>query len=188
MWSYNYLCHYGIPGQKWGVRRYQNPDGTYTEEGKQRYGRVTSENVEDHLTNIYKQFIASYNYGESNASKKFKETSMKEVFKAEKEARRLISDIRNRPNSKYSKSQSASKEYVNARHRNVSEKEQKRLLDKAEKLQKASDNEDLYVMYKYVTKSYPKEYVPFMLANIYGLWVADERDYSDWAYKLSKNP
>jgi hypothetical protein len=30
------LCHYGILGQKWGVRRYQNPDGSYTEEGKRR--------------------------------------------------------------------------------------------------------------------------------------------------------
>ncbi len=32
------LYHYGVKGQKWGVRRYQNPDGTLTEEGKARYG------------------------------------------------------------------------------------------------------------------------------------------------------
>lgn len=31
-----YLIHYGIPGQKWGERRYQFEDGTYTEEGKRR--------------------------------------------------------------------------------------------------------------------------------------------------------
>lgn len=31
------LCHHGIKGQKWGVRNYQKPDGTYTEEGKKRY-------------------------------------------------------------------------------------------------------------------------------------------------------
>ena len=31
-----YLQHYGILGQKWGVRRFQNPDGTYTSEGKRR--------------------------------------------------------------------------------------------------------------------------------------------------------
>lgn len=30
------LYHYGIFGQKWGERRYQNPDGTYTEEGLKR--------------------------------------------------------------------------------------------------------------------------------------------------------
>lgn len=32
------LYHYGIKGQKWGVRRYQNEDGSYTAEGKIRYG------------------------------------------------------------------------------------------------------------------------------------------------------
>lgn len=33
----NELTHWGIKGQKWGVRRYQNPDGTLTEAGKKRY-------------------------------------------------------------------------------------------------------------------------------------------------------
>ena len=32
------LYHWGIKGQKWGVRRYQNPDGTLTAAGKKRYG------------------------------------------------------------------------------------------------------------------------------------------------------
>lgn len=31
------LYHWGIRGMKWGVRRYQNPDGSLTEEGKRRY-------------------------------------------------------------------------------------------------------------------------------------------------------
>lgn len=32
------IAHHGIKGQKWGIRRFQNPDGTLTEEGKKRYG------------------------------------------------------------------------------------------------------------------------------------------------------
>ena len=31
-----YLMHHGILGQKWGIRRYQNEDGSLTEEGRKR--------------------------------------------------------------------------------------------------------------------------------------------------------
>lgn len=37
-----YLAHHGILGQKWGRRRFQNPDGTLTPEGRKRYGRADS--------------------------------------------------------------------------------------------------------------------------------------------------
>lgn len=33
----NSLAHHGIKGQKWGVRRFQNADGTLTPAGKERY-------------------------------------------------------------------------------------------------------------------------------------------------------
>lgn len=39
MENYNQeLYHWGIKGMKWGVRRYQNADGTLTDAGKRRYG------------------------------------------------------------------------------------------------------------------------------------------------------
>ena len=35
--SYESLYHYGIKGMKWGVRRFQNKDGSLTSSGKKRY-------------------------------------------------------------------------------------------------------------------------------------------------------
>ena len=38
------LYHWGIPGMHWGQRRYQNADGSLTEEGKIRYGKYSELN------------------------------------------------------------------------------------------------------------------------------------------------
>lgn len=47
------LYHHGILGQKWGVRRYQNKDGTYTEAGKKR--RRTEELSDEDLRSSLKR-------------------------------------------------------------------------------------------------------------------------------------
>lgn len=46
------LYHHGIKGMKWGVRRYQNPDGTLTAAGKKKYG-----DPDRKLTSYQKQCI-----------------------------------------------------------------------------------------------------------------------------------
>lgn len=62
----NYLCHHGIKGQKWGVRRFQNEDGTLTEEGRRRYGKLYDEN--DHLTTEGREVMRKRQSGWETAS------------------------------------------------------------------------------------------------------------------------
>lgn len=35
-----YLAHHGIKGMKWGVRRFQNPDGSLTSAGKRDNSKI----------------------------------------------------------------------------------------------------------------------------------------------------
>ena len=50
--------HHGIKGQKWGVRRYQNPDGTLTPLGRKKLGRL--ERRVTKLGNTVKQSRSRY--------------------------------------------------------------------------------------------------------------------------------
>lgn len=43
----NSLQHHGVKGQKWGVRRYQNKDGSLTTAGKHRQASSKKESVKD---------------------------------------------------------------------------------------------------------------------------------------------
>lgn len=48
------LYHHGIKGQRWGVRRYQNEDGTLTADGKIRYGG-NARNIQRDLNRLDKE-------------------------------------------------------------------------------------------------------------------------------------
>ncbi len=46
----NQLYHWGILGMKWGVRRFQNEDGSRTAAGKRREAALAKEKSEDYVT------------------------------------------------------------------------------------------------------------------------------------------
>ena len=56
----NELYHHGIKGQKWGIRRYQNPDGTLTEAGRKRYGSSVEKVRKKDLLQQTKNFYVSH--------------------------------------------------------------------------------------------------------------------------------
>ena len=48
----NELCHYGVKGMKWGVRRYEKSGGSYTKAGVKRFNE--SANTYDTAKSLYK--------------------------------------------------------------------------------------------------------------------------------------
>ena len=69
------LYHFGIMGQKWGIRRYQNFDGSYTKAGLERYYKSKGK---------YESAKANYQNMKSNRpsssyEKKYAKSKMKEA-------------------------------------------------------------------------------------------------------------
>lgn len=59
----NELKHWGILGMHWGIRRYQNPDGSLTPEGRERYSKQLKKSIEKEnkyggkvVNSVYEEF------------------------------------------------------------------------------------------------------------------------------------
>lgn len=102
MWKYNYICHHGIKGQKWGVRRYQNEDGSLTELGKKRLRINNDTNIflKDSYAQLARSFPNRYKkisrtYKHFNQSK-FIDYQKKELDRKASERRKLSDNLRNK--------------------------------------------------------------------------------------------
>ena len=74
--------HHGIKGQKWGVRRYQNPDGTLTERGKKKKLRTQHKRLASKDAKAQKASMKA-NKAEAKASR----TRNEERYQVRKEKR-----------------------------------------------------------------------------------------------------
>ena len=84
--SEEYLSHYGILGMKWGVRRFQREDGSYTKRGLERYREA--EKKYDDINSKYK--AAKKNKSSSTNSLRSKRMSAKkEMSKSYGELKRV---------------------------------------------------------------------------------------------------
>ena len=104
----SYLAHHGIKGQKWGVRRFQNPDGTLTEAGKVRYyGEMRSEDekwasVKKNTRRGYERALNRYEqvYGEEYANQRIaQKQAQKNMNKMLDRAKKIGYDISQDPNN-----------------------------------------------------------------------------------------
>lgn len=77
----NFIEHHGILNMKWGQRRYQNPDGTLTPEGKIRYSREKRKQAAKNLKKARK-------VREANKKKEMK--LAKEKAKVEKKKAKIV--------------------------------------------------------------------------------------------------
>lgn len=115
MWTYKYtdiLMHHGVKGMKWGVRRFQNKDGTLTAAGKKKYNRDSDKFAKSSARLIkrsveaeeaYKKYYGQ-NYPNTREGKKAAKTNASEfLFKDHSymEAAAEYARLMNKLNKKY---------------------------------------------------------------------------------------
>lgn len=144
------LAHHGIKKQRWGIRRWQNEDGSLTEAGRRRYGRVENLNANRTLKDIAKDQKLTIKLDRANKKlaiqrakqqlievKKTNEQNKTAIKKTQEERRRIDLDAKEREEAKRLAEKNRKKEEAEKiaaeKERKALEKEQERKDAKAMK-------------------------------------------------------
>lgn len=123
--QYTYLEHHGIKGQKWGVRRYQNEDGTLTPAGKMHEYSETASTYLNSAGNRIKKAGSTAGNGIKKAG-----STVVEKHKIRKDARKqlrrdVINNTKNAKGLANKYSQFTGSGYRATLYKNNAEKERK---------------------------------------------------------------
>lgn len=113
----NSLEHFGVKGMKWGVRRYQNADGTLTDAGKKRL-QTYKTNEMNRVTRRYEKLsVKASKYGRRTGNQEMRETQRQYLQKRHKE--KFDAEMRALKKMKYSDMQKELREINKAEVQSV---------------------------------------------------------------------